>query len=57
VPPGRLDVEGVFPDLFDRGNAGERKEETEVIGEIRIRAGDRFAIHDVLCLEALPSLQ
>jgi len=45
---GGADVEGVFPDLLDRGDSGERQEKTEVIGEGRIIAGDRLAIDEVL---------
>ena len=38
------DVQGVFPDLLDRGDPGERQEEAEMIGEFRVVAGNRFAI-------------
>ena len=42
-PAGGLDVEGVFPNLPDRGDAGQREEEAEMIVKIGILAGDRLA--------------
>ena len=44
---GGLDVEGVFADLLDRGDAGERQKKAEVVGEISIGAGDGFALDEV----------
>jgi hypothetical protein len=41
---GGADVKGVFPDLLDGGDAGERQEEAEVIGKRRVIADDGFAI-------------
>ena len=48
---GGLDVEGILTDLLNGGDAGERKEEAEVIGEIRVGAGDGFAVHDIFRLK------
>ena len=48
---GRADVKGAFADLLDGGDAGERQEEAEMVGEIGVAAGDGFAGGDVLGLE------
>ena len=50
---GRPDVEGVFADLLDGGDAGQRQEEAEMVGKVRIGAGDRLAARQVLGLERL----
>ncbi|HMP82168.1 MAG TPA: hypothetical protein PKA41_05605 [Verrucomicrobiota bacterium] len=50
--PGRLDVEGVFPDLPDRGDSRQRQEEPEVIVKVSEVACDRFAIRNVFGFEA-----
>ncbi len=50
---GGLDVEGVFADLLDGGDAGQRQKEAEVVVEVGVVAGDRFAIDEVLGLEGL----
>ena len=33
---GGADVKGTFTDLLDRGNPGQRQEETEMVGKVRI---------------------
>ena len=48
---GGLDVEGVFADLPDRGDTGQRQEEAEVIVEIGVGAGDGAAIEEVFGLK------
>ena len=48
---GGPDVEGVFADLLDGGDAGQRQEEAEMVGEVGVGAGDRFAARQVLGLE------
>ena len=47
-----LDVEGVFADLLDRGDAGQRQEEAEVVVKVGVGAGDRLAIDEVFRFEA-----
>ena len=49
---GGPDVEGAFADLLDGGDAGERQEEAEMVGEVGIGAGDGLAARQVLGLEA-----
>src|ERR1039458_2250130 len=48
---GGLDVESVFADLPDRGDAGQRQEKTKVVMKIGIVTGDRLAIDEVFRLE------
>ena len=50
---GGPDVEGVLADLLDRGDAGQRQEEAEVVGKVGVGAGDGLAVDEVLGLEAL----
>ena len=45
---GRPDVERTFTDLLDSGDASQRQEEAEVVGEIRESAGDRLAARQIL---------
>jgi len=52
-PPGRLDVDRVVLDLSDRGDAGERQEEPEVVAEIVKAAGEDIAGADLLRLQLL----
>jgi hypothetical protein len=52
-PAGGADVKGVLGDLPDRGDAGERQEEAEMVREIGIGAGDRIAACQVLGLECI----
>jgi hypothetical protein len=53
---GGSDVERVLADSLSRGDAGKRQEETEVICEVGISAGDRFARIEVLGLQRDPSV-
>lgn len=53
-PTGRADVERAFANLLDRGDARERQEETEVVREVGIVAGDGFAAGQVFGLKLLP---
>jgi hypothetical protein len=48
---GGLDVESVFADLLDGGNAGQGQEEAEVIVEVLVVTGDRLAINEVFGLK------
>ena len=48
---GRPDVEGVFGDLPDGGDASQRQEEAEMVGEVLVGAGDGLAARQVLGLE------
>ena len=48
---GRPDVEGVLADLPDGGDAGQRQEEAEVVGEVLVGAGDGLAAGQVFGLE------
>ncbi len=48
---GGPDVEGVFADLPDGGDAGQRQEEAEVVGKVRVGAGDGLAAGQVFGLE------
>ena len=48
---GRADVKGALADLFYGADACQRQEEPEVIGEVRIGAGDGVAGGDVLRLK------
>ncbi len=45
---GCADVKRALADLFDSADASQRQEEAEVIGKIRISAGDDVAGSDVL---------
>ena len=45
------DVEGIFGDLLDGGDAGERQEEAEMVGKVLVGAGDRLAAREILGLE------
>ena len=47
----RPDVEGAFADLLDGRDARERQEETEMVREVRVGAGDGLAARQVLGLE------
>jgi hypothetical protein len=49
----RPDVEGAFADLLDGGDARQRQEHAEVIGEFGIGAGNRLAAGKVFRLELL----
>jgi hypothetical protein len=53
-PAGCPDIEGAFADLLDGRDAGERQEETEMVREVGIDAGDGVAARQVLGLEGLP---
>ena len=46
-PPGRLHIDWVVFDLLDRGNAGERQEEAEMLGKVRINRCDSVAADEV----------
>ena len=50
---GRPDVKGVFGDLPNSCDAGERQEETEMVGKVLISTGDSFATRQLLGLEVL----
>jgi len=49
---GGTDVEGAVADLLDGSDAGQRQEEAEVIGEIRVGTGDGFAGFDFFGFKA-----
>ncbi len=48
---GGLDIKGVFAYLPHRGDPRQRQEETKMIREFRVIAGNRFAVRKVLRLE------
>src|SRR6476620_11199234 len=50
---GGPDVERAFADLFNRRDASERKEKTEMIREVPISAGGRLTARKVLGLESV----
>ena len=50
---GGADVEGAFTNLFDGRDAGQRQEETEMIGKVLIGAGDRIAVGQIFGLESV----
>lgn len=50
-PPCGLDVERVFANLLDGGDAGKRQEKTKMVVEIGVFASDCFAIQQILRLE------
>ena len=50
---GGPDVERAFAELFDRGDAGERQKETEMVGEVGIGASDGLAGRQILGLEGV----
>ncbi|MNM48937.1 hypothetical protein D3C81_599340 [compost metagenome] len=39
---GGTHVDGVVLDLLDSGDTGQRQQETEVVGKVRVVAGDCF---------------
>ena len=51
---GGTNVEGTFTDLFNRGDACKRQEETKMIWEIFIFANQTIATAQVFRLEILP---
>src|SRR5260370_635326 len=50
---GGPDVEGAVADLFDGRDPGKREEETEMVWEVAIGAGDRLAARQILGLEGV----
>ncbi|MNP23520.1 hypothetical protein D3C76_1162340 [compost metagenome] len=51
---GGTHVDGVVLDLLDCGDAGQRQQEAEVVGEVRVVAGDGFTRDQFLGLQRLP---
>src|SRR5262245_43048084 len=52
-PARRANIERAFAELLDGRDTGERQEEPEVIGEVAVGAGDRFATSEVFGLEGI----
>jgi hypothetical protein len=48
---GGSNVKSVFSDLLDCRNTGKRQENTKMVGEVLVGAGDSFAAAEVLSLE------
>ncbi|MNF97515.1 hypothetical protein D3C84_803460 [compost metagenome] len=51
---GGAHVDGVVLDLLDGGDAGQRQQETEVVGKVRVVAGDGFTRDQLFGLQRLP---
>ncbi|MNE48314.1 hypothetical protein D3C80_1427700 [compost metagenome] len=51
---GGAHVDGVVLDLLDGGDAGQRQQEAEVVGKVRVVAGDGFTRDQFFGLQRLP---